>query len=186
MAISSCYNRNSALLFDNAHKDSLRYQSDQLVRCDLSSEGTSGSKDICEAISEYNTSSAGNFTRVHPTDHHTGPSSSSGNIMNGSDTHKMDTLAGTRLKNKSDEKDKDSPRVAAGNSWKNLVVKSRAMSTTNTELAAPVSQLGTELAASVPKLETELVAPISKLGDLVDIVRQSQYWGAQKKPYLGG
>ena len=107
-----------------------------------------------------------------PTDH----SISSGKIMNGSDTKKIDTIAGTRsgLKNKSEE-EKDIPRVAAGNSWKNLVVKSRALSTTNTELAAPVSKLGTELAA-----------PVSKLGDLVDMVRQSQYWGAQKKPNLGG
>ena len=156
MAISSCYNRNAALLFDNAYKDSLRYQSDQLNRGDQALEGESGSKDICKAISEYNTSSAENFTRVHPTDHHTDTSSSSENIMSGSDT--------SELKNRLEEKEKNSPRVPAGNSWKNLVVKSRALSTSDNELAAPVS----------------------KLGDLVDIVRQSQYWGAQKKPSLGG
>ena len=71
MAISSCYNRNAALLFDNAYKDSLRYQSDQLNRGDQASEGESSSKDICKTVSECNTSSAENFTRAHPTDHHT-------------------------------------------------------------------------------------------------------------------
>ncbi|KAL5270238.1 hypothetical protein ACHWQZ_G001093 [Mnemiopsis leidyi] len=151
MAIGSSYNRHAALLFDNAYKKPVGYSRDQPTSTDQAPEEATSGKDSRKTTSTYCTSSGEKFTGLYPAPP-VDPSSLK-NIMAELVANTIDTVAGIHTL----EVERENRSAAAGTSWRNLVVKSRA-------------------------LNTDSGTTTSRLGNLVDLVRQSQYFGAQNNP----